>query len=194
MADFHIAIAELDEGPWLECVLSEFDIFLGDHAACEKKASGMALSIAAHYPDRRRLVAAMVDLAVEELSHYQQVMRLILARGAHASRDARDAYVNVLNAEMRRGSELYLLDRLLVAAVIEARGRARFALLARHLDDPPLRRFYRSIARSEARHSSLFVDLAHDVAASTAITDGLTRWTSIEGELIRSLPVRPALH
>ncbi len=194
MADLQIQIVERDDEPWLDRVLSEFDAFLGDHAACEKKASGMALSIAAHYPDRPRLVAAMVDLAVEELSHYQQVMRVILARGGQAGRDARDEYVNTLNRAIRRGSEVYLLDRLLAAAVIEARGRERFALIAAHVGDAGLRRFYRSIARSEARHGGLFVELAGDIAAPKTVAAGLARWTAIEAEVIDSLPVRPALH
>ena len=51
---------------WLEAVLADFDGFLKDHASCEKKASGMALNIASHYPDQPTLVAAMADLAVEE--------------------------------------------------------------------------------------------------------------------------------
>lgn len=194
MGQFPGLITEHDDRAWLERVVADFDAFLGDHAACEKKASGMALSMAAHYPDRPRLVAAMVDLAVEELSHYQQVMRLILARGAQAGRDAKDPYVNALNRAVRRGSERYLLDRLLVAAVIEARGEQRFGLLARHLPDPALRRFYRSIARSEERHSALFVDLTAEVADPDVVTSGIARWTAIEAEVIASLPVRPALH
>ena len=47
--------------------MDDFDRFLLDHAAAEKKASGMALSMVSHYPDRTRLVAAMTDLAVEEM-------------------------------------------------------------------------------------------------------------------------------
>ncbi len=46
--------------------MADFDSFLLDHAAAEKKASGMAVSMLSHYPDRVELVAAMADLAVEE--------------------------------------------------------------------------------------------------------------------------------
>ena len=49
---------------WVRAVMDDFDHFLLDHAAAEKKASGMALSMVSHYPDRTRLVAAMTDLAV----------------------------------------------------------------------------------------------------------------------------------
>ena len=57
----------------MTCVLADFDAFLQDHASAEK-ASGMALSIVSHYPDQPTLVQAMVDLAVEELNHYKEVI------------------------------------------------------------------------------------------------------------------------
>ena len=62
---------------WLDAVCDDFDAFLKDHASCEKKASGMALNIASHYPDQPALVSAMADLAVEELGHYREVIRLL---------------------------------------------------------------------------------------------------------------------
>ena len=115
---------------WLDAVFADFDAFLKDHASCEKKASGMALNIASHYPDRPALVNAMAELAVEELSHYREVVRLLTERGLPPGADSKDAYVGALNALIRRGSDVYLLDRLLQAAVIERRGHERFAMLA----------------------------------------------------------------
>ena len=108
---------------WLEAVLADFPAFLRDHASCEKKASGMALAMAAHYPDRPVLLAAMADLAAEELGHYREVVRLLVERDLQPGADVRDPYVNALNAEVRRGSMEYLLDRLLVGAVVDAGAR-----------------------------------------------------------------------
>ena len=66
---------------WTQAVMNDFDRFLQDHAAAEKKASGMALSMLSHYSDKRKLVRAMTDLALEEMIHFKQVMKLILDRG-----------------------------------------------------------------------------------------------------------------
>ena len=52
---------------WAELVVEKFDEFLIDHAAAEKKASGMAMSMALHFRDRERLVTEMIDLAIEEM-------------------------------------------------------------------------------------------------------------------------------
>jgi tRNA-(ms[2]io[6]A)-hydroxylase len=58
---------------WVDAVLNDFDTFLTDHAAAEKKASGMAMSMISHYPDRKSVVKAMADLAIEELIHFKQI-------------------------------------------------------------------------------------------------------------------------
>ena len=179
---------------WLDCVMDNFDGFLLDHAAAEKKASGMALSMVSHYPDRPRLVTAMTDLAVEEMVHFREVVKIIQNRGLTLAADAKDPYVNHIRGLIRQGSEVYLLDRLLNAGVIEARGAERFALVAEALDDGELKNFYRAIARSEARHYELFLELAGDYFAEEVIEQ---RWQVLldrEGEIVADLPVRAALH
>ncbi|MAA49517.1 MAG: tRNA-(ms[2]io[6]A)-hydroxylase, partial [Gammaproteobacteria bacterium] len=49
-----MALTPLNASPreWITCVLADFDAFLQDHASAEKKASGMALSMVSHYPDK----------------------------------------------------------------------------------------------------------------------------------------------
>ena len=160
----------------------------------EKKASGMALNVAAHYPDRPQLLSAMVDLAVEELAHYKEVIRLMLTRGVQPLPDTKDRYVAQLNSLIRRGTELFLLDRLLVAAVIERRGAERFSLLARALDDSETGTFYRAIASSEERHWQLFIELAHQECANHDITTRFNELLEQEGNIVRQLALAPRLH
>ncbi len=179
---------------WVDCVLDNFDTFLLDHAAAEKKASGMALSMVSHYPDRPQLVLAMAELAVEEMVHFREVIKLTQARGLTLGADIKDPYVNSIRSLIRQGSELYLLDRLLVGGVIEARGAERFGLIAQALPEGELKTFYRSITRSEARHFELFLDLAGEFFPADTVN---TRWQDIlafEGQIIVDLPIRPALH
>ena len=134
----------------IDAVMADFDSFLLDHAAAEKKASGMAISMLSHYPGRVELVAAMADLAVEELSHYREVVKWIHRRGLLTAADEKDPYVLAFREAIRRGKEAYLLDRLLTASIIEARGAERFALVAQALEPGPLKNFSRSIAHSVA--------------------------------------------
>ena len=179
---------------WIETVLGDFETFIQDHASAEKKASGMALNVAAHYPDKPRLLQAMADLAVEELSHYREVIRIMLERGIKPCADVKDPYIHRLNGAIRRGTENFLLDRLLIGAVVERRGAERFALVADHIADAGLGRFYRSIATSEERHWHLFVTLALEHCAAQLVTPRLLELAELEAHLVQELPVRAALH
>ena len=179
---------------WIQAVLSDFDSFLQDHAAAEKKASGMALSMLSHYPDRILLVTKMTDLAIEELIHYREVLRWIHSRGLVTASDTKDPYVLGLRQVIRKETSTYLLDRLLTASVIEARGAERFALIADAIERPPLKNFYKSLAKSEARHYRLFLELAEEYFDSSVIELRWKEILNIEAEVVSKVPIRAALH
>ena len=179
---------------WLNAVLSNFDAFLIDHAANEKKAAGVALNLAAHYPDKPDLVAAMIDLAIEELSHYRDVFKLIRERNLILAADEKDPYVNQLRTAVRNGRQDYFLDRLLVAAIIEARGLERFAKIAESLPPGSLKMFYQSIYRSESRHSHLFLSLAEQYYDTDQVNSRLASLLDLEASILSSLTMRAALH
>ena len=145
---------------WLEAVLANFDAFLLDHASCEQKASAMALTLVNHYPDRPTLVQEMMILAREELEHFHQMLWLTQAKGLVLRPAEKDLYVQALRSEIRKGKELYFLDRLLVAGIIESRGCERFGMVASALAPGPLKDFYQEITRSESQHGALFYRLA----------------------------------
>ena len=174
--------------------MANFDSFLLDHAAAEKKASGMALSMLSHYPDRIELVTAMTDLAIEELTHYREVVKWIHSRGLQTASDTKDHYVLALRKFIRKESEEYLLDRLLVASIIEARGAERFALVAEALDDAALKSFYQSIAKSEERHYELFLNLAKTYVSTPVVEQRWQALLDIEADIVRALPIQAALH
>ena len=135
----------------------------------------------------------MVDLACEELHHFRKVYACIVARGGRLGDDTKDRYVRELLGLARRAPEVYLLDRLLVAGVIEARGCERFHLLAAALE-PDLAPLYADFARSEARHAGLFVRLAKIYYAEREVDARLEVLRSAEAEIMSALPLRPALH
>ena len=111
---------------WTEAVLADFDAFLQDHAAAEKKAAGMAMAMLSHYPDRQTLVRAMADLAIEEMIHFKQVVKLLQARDVHLSKDEKDPYIKQVRALFRNGPPEGSQFRL---------GQMPVVLGGRHLDD-----------------------------------------------------------
>ncbi|PCJ17269.1 MAG: tRNA-(ms[2]io[6]A)-hydroxylase [Gammaproteobacteria bacterium] len=179
---------------WTETVLNNFDAFLLDHATCEKKASGMAMSMVSHYPDRSEIVSQMIDLAIEELHHYREVVKLMRERGLILGADLKDPYVNAFRKSFRSEAQEYLLDRLLIGSIIEARGHERFGLIAEALPEGKLKEFYQAITLSEGRHLDLFVNLAALYFPQQAIDHRLDQLLDVEADIIKSLPFRAALH
>ncbi|OUS11235.1 tRNA-(ms[2]io[6]A)-hydroxylase [Gammaproteobacteria bacterium 53_120_T64] len=185
---------------WADTVLDDFDAFLIDHAGAEKKASGMAMSMALHYADKPDIVGAMIDLSIEELEHFREVVKLMTARQLQLQKDEKDPYVNQLRKQARNGRDDYFLDRLLLGGVIEARGAERFGLVATALpeggssDDHALKSFYQAITRSEDRHQGLFIDLAANHFPAPIIDARLDQLLDFEAQLVSGLPFRPALH
>jgi tRNA-(ms[2]io[6]A)-hydroxylase len=179
---------------WTEAVLADFDAFLIDHAAAEKKASGMAIAMLSHYPDKPEIVTAMIDLSLEEMTHFREVVKILHQRGLRLAPDSRDPYVNALRQHMRTGKEVYLLDRLLIGSIVEARGCERFGLVAEALPPGDLKKFYRAITESEARHEDLFVRLASLYFSSEEIKKRLDELLDVEADIVTRLPIVAALH
>ena len=179
---------------WVKTVLADFDEFLLDHAAAEKKASGMAISMLSHYPDKGELVSTMADLAVEELSHYREVVKWIHARGLITAADTKDPYVIEFRKSIRQGQDIYLMDRLLTASIIEARGAERFGLVAEALEEPGIKQFYTAIARSEERHYETFLNLAYLYLPQVEVDERWQELLDLEADIVRSMPLRAALH
>lgn len=179
---------------WVAVILDHFDEFLRDHANCERKASALALSLVVKYPDRTRIIPPLIALAQEELEHFRQVYALLAARGLHLVQDTQDPYVNQLLSLLRHGREERLLDRLLVASLIECRGAERFRLLSQALADPDLKCFYRDLWAGEAKHGHQFAELALHYFAPDAVYPRFHELAEREAEIIQRLAWRPSLH
>lgn len=178
---------------WAAVACSDLDRTLGDHAHCEKKAMASALKLVADHPDRPELVRALAKLAQEESQHFLAVLVELQRRGAPLPPDHGDPYVQRLLALVRSGPGR-LLDRLLAAALVEARSCERLALLGEALEDPRLRELYRRLAASEAGHERLFVQLAESVADTRESARRLAELADAEARIVASLPLEPRIH
>ena len=190
--DFRLKTSTSPE--WVETVLKQFDQFLVDHAACERKASATAIKFVVHYRDRADLMEPMIGLAREELDHFSQVYSLMKKRKISMGSDERDPYVSRLLKLIRGAKEERFLDRLIIASVIEARGCERFGLLAEASPDREVREFYGKLAESEQRHQSLFLKLALTFFKTEDVQLRLDAILDHEAEIVTSLPIRAALH
>lgn len=180
---------------WLDCVLADFDAFLVDHAACERKASATGMSFVVRYPDRDALLVPMIEFAREELEHFHRVFLKMTERGLRLSADYKDEYVVSLRKWGRQGSTEGLVDSLLVAGVVEARGCERLKLVADALPtQDPLKEMYMDLARAESRHHALFFRLAKQFAPEEHVRHRAQSLLDLEAEVVSALPHLPRVH
>ncbi len=169
---------------WLERVEENIEEILLDHAHCEKKAAGTAMNLIFSYVDRVELVKQLSPIVTEELDHFQQVIDLIQTRGMRFRRLTPSNYGQQLGDLVRKLEPGRAIDRLLVAALIEARSCERFALLRDRLQDRELAAFYGSLFESEARHHATYVQMALMFAPEAVVFERLQELAEREAEII----------
>jgi len=99
-----------------------------------------------------------------------------------------------LNELVRKQEPGKAVDRLLVAALIEARSCERFALLKDRLQDRELANFYQSLFESEARHHASYVQMARSFAGEDEIRDRLEELAAAEAAIIDAGDDVPRMH
>ena len=180
---------------WLDTVLNDFNSFLQDHADCERKASAMAMSFIAKCPDRIEIIPELIEIAVEELEHFQQVYQIMEDRSITLPTEMqKDEYVTQLIKLCHSGREERFRDRLLLASVLECRGMERFKMIADHIEDPALKSFYKDLWVCEAKHGHIFVKFALNYFPKKEVYERLDWFMERETEILDSVQVRAALH
>jgi len=180
---------------WIECVLGDFDHFLKDHADAERKASGMAMSLVAKYPNRTEIINDLIHTGIEELEHFRLVYKIMQKRGLQLNHKMEeDQYVKQLMKTMHSGINERFRDRLIIASIVENRGFERFKMVSEHITDPELSKFYYMIYESEAKHGNIFVDMALNYFPEKQVLDRWEELSDKEADILKALPIRPTLH
>ena len=179
---------------WIKAVMADFNSFLIDHAANERKASTLAMSMVVHYPDKDDIVREMIDLAMEEMAHFREVIKIMLRRGLQQLPDKTSFYIGSLLRAMRKDPKYYLLDRLLMFSIVEKRGAERFGLVGEALKEEKIKDFYQRLAAAEYRHYELFITLAHKYFNRKDVDERLEQLLQIEADIVQQCPFRAAVH
>lgn len=182
---------------WVNIVEKNIEEILTDHAYCEQKAASNAISLLINYPYHTDLVDEMLNLAKEELTHFEMVHQKIKDRGWKLGFERRDEYVNDLYKFMRKGhkKEIVLIDRLLFSAMVEARSCERFKILSENINDPDLQEFYHELMISEATHYTMFIGFARKYGNATEdVNARWQQWIEHEAIVLKSYGKQETIH
>ena len=112
MSNYNVSELIPSKKEWIDVVLNDFDSFLKDHADCERKASGMAMSLVAKYPDRKEILQDLIHTGIEELEHFKLVYKIMENRGIGLNHKmTKDLYVDALRKNINGDKTKGLRDR-----------------------------------------------------------------------------------
>jgi len=181
---------------WVELVESNISEILTDHAWCEQKAASNAISTIVRFPEHLDLVAELTRIAQEEIEHFGMVVDRIKKRGFELGPERKDDYVGELLQFIKRkcSREEQLVDRLLFAAMIEARSCERFRMLSERVKDKPLAEFYRELMISEAGHYTTFIGFARKYGGNVDVEARWQAFLDYEAKVIRNYGKKETMH
>lgn len=181
---------------WAKIAEENLEEILTDHAWCEQKAASNAIHLIVYNSEHEDLVSELTEIAIEEMQHFQMVHNIIKERGYELGRERKDDYVNQLvKFNKKDGSRnMAFVDRLLFAAMIEARSCERFRVLSQNIEDEELSKFYHDLMVSEANHYMTFLKFAKKYSTDVDVDKRWNEWLEFEGNLIQSYGNKEAIH
>lgn len=181
---------------WVKLVEQNISEILTDHAWCEQKAASNAISTIVRYPDLTDMVEELTAIAQEEMEHFGMVLEKIKTRGFTLGHERKDDYVGQLSKFIKRGGsrEGQIVDRLLFAAMIEARSCERFKMLSERIEDADLAEFYRELMISEAGHYTTFIKLARKYGGGIDVDARWQECLEFEADIIQNYGKKETMH
>lgn len=185
----------LTDPRWANIAEGNLEEILTDHAWCEQKATTNAITIITMCPEYPEIVTELLKIAQEELEHFQQVHEIIKKRGYEFGRERKDDYVGQLFKFIIQGTRKeYIIDRMLFAAMIEARSCERFRVLTENIKDEELKTFYKDLMISEAGHYTTFIGFARQLGDVEKVNARWEEWLDYEAEIIKSYGKKETIH
>jgi tRNA-(ms[2]io[6]A)-hydroxylase len=181
---------------WVNIVESNIEEILTDHAWCEQKAASNAIYIIVNNSEKEELVTEMTRIALEEMEHFKMVHDIIKEKGLTLGRERKDNYVNDLVKFAKKDGSRNdaLVERLLFAAMIEARSCERFKVLSENIQDAELAKFYRDLMISEAGHYTTFLGFAKQYQENINVDKRWKEWIEYESSIIANYGNRETVH
>ena len=184
---------------WVNIVEKNISEILTDHAYCEQKAASNAITVIVKHPEYPDVVDAMTEIVQEEMEHFSMVHEKIKERGFKLGHERKDLYVgdllSYIGSNFAGGSrDSQFVNRMLFAAMIEARSCERFRILSEEIADPDLAEFYRSLMESEARHYTTFLGFARKYAGAVDVEARWTQFLEYEASLMEKYGKGETMH
>ena len=126
-----------------------------------------------------------------------RVFSILLERGLKLGFDRKDPYVADIRKFFNKTKDrkLNLVNRLLLAAMIEARSCERFRLLSENIKDQELSKFYYDLMKSEATHYTMFLQYARKFGEGRMKVDEVwEQFLEFEADVMKNYSNKELIH
>ncbi len=181
---------------WVKIAENNLQQLLTDHAFAEQKAASSAVSLIINYSEKTELVQALSDHAIEEMEHFKMVHEIMVSRGMTLGMDQNSVYAKHLTKFFTKTKDRHqsLINRLLMAAMIEARSCERFSVLSKNMEDKELAKFFGDLLASEAGHYTLFLGFARKFMDRETVDKKWDEFLTYEAEYMKLQGKLPLVH
>ena len=181
---------------WVDIAKSGLKQVLTDHAFAEQKAASNAVSIIINYSEETELVQSMSEIAIEEMEHFKMVHDFMVARGMVLGREQKNDYAKHLHGFFPKTKDRTdaLIQRLLFAALIEARSCERFKVFSENIEDKELSEFDKDLMVSEANHYTVFLGFARQYQDRKIVDNKWEGLLKYEAEFMRNRGTTARVH
>ncbi len=181
---------------WVRIVENNLQQLLTDHAFAEQKAAAAAVSLIINYSEETEFVQALSDHAIEEMGHFKMVHEIIIDKGMILGQDQKSDYAKHLSKffPKTKDRQQSMINRLLMAAMIEARSCERFSVLSKNLKDKELAKFFGDLLASEAGHYSLFLGFAREYMDKETVNQLWEDFLTYEADYMKLQGKLPLVH
>ncbi|PIE87502.1 MAG: tRNA 2-methylthio-N6-isopentenyl adenosine(37) hydroxylase MiaE [Bacteroidetes bacterium] len=181
---------------WVAYVENDLSTFMSDHLFAEQKAASNGFSFVMQYPELTGLTKFMGQYAYEESEHFRRVLTFMQERGIPLQRDRKSAYVKHLRSFFKVSDDKMenLVNRLLIASLIEARSCERFALFSKKAKDPELAQFYHNLIKEEVGHYKAFLSLAKQFQDEAVVDEKWEQLKRYEADYMKNMGQSALVH
>lgn len=181
---------------WADIAKDNLQQILTDHAFLEQKAASNAVSIIINYSEETELVQSMSEIAIEEMEHFKMVHDFMVKRGMVLGREQKNDYAIQLQKFFTKTKDRTnaLVQRLLIAALIEARSCERFKVFSENMEDEELSKFYKGLMISEANHYTVFLGFARKYQDREIVDKKWDDLVAFEAEMMRNRGTAAKVH
>ena len=184
------------ETSWADIAKDNLQQILTDHAFLEQKAASNAVSLIINYSEETELVQSMSEIAIEEMEHFKMVHDFMVKRGMVLGREQKNDYAIRLQKFFTKTKDRTnaLVQRLLIAALIEARSCERFKVFSENMDDEELSKFYKDLMISEANHYTIFLSFARKYQDKEIVNKKWNDLVAFEAEMMKNRGSEAKIH